>query len=320
MSGDPIAYLENSFLSPLLVQEGVTDISYNGESLFYVSNDKGRQRSSIEAKKEDVSSFLRQIANLTERQFSVQSPILDVSFGRYRINAVNSSLARRRNQKTYTFSLRLESNNCKITDNSGFFDKKSMQILRRLIKEGESIVIGGKVSSGKTELQKWILQNMVPCTRVIVIDNVEELDMVENENIDLTTWLVSEQGKGVSFSSLIKNALRNDPDYIVIAEARGEEMLDALLSAMSGHPIITTIHAQELEAMPHRVARLSMIGNRRLFKDELMEDISRHLRYYVYVEKETTKDGSIRRFIKEIGKLDEDSQKMTLLYEKGKSL
>ena len=71
MSGDPVAYLESSFLSPLLVQEGVTDISYNGESLFYVSNDKGRQRSSIEAKKEDVSSFLRQLANLTEKQFSV---------------------------------------------------------------------------------------------------------------------------------------------------------------------------------------------------------------------------------------------------------
>ena len=140
MSGDPVAYLEGSFLSPLLVQEGVTDISYNGESLFYVSNDKGRQRSSIEAKKEDVSSFLRQLANLTEKQFSVQSPFLDVSFGRYRINAVNSSLARRRNQKTYTFSLRLESNDCKITDDSGFFDKKSSQILRRLIKEGESIV------------------------------------------------------------------------------------------------------------------------------------------------------------------------------------
>ena len=49
MSGDPVTYLEGSFLSPLLVKEGVTDISYNGESLFYVSNDKGRQRSSIEA-------------------------------------------------------------------------------------------------------------------------------------------------------------------------------------------------------------------------------------------------------------------------------
>ena len=317
MSGDPVAYLEGSFLSPLIALEGVTDISYNGESLYYVSNLKGRQKADIKIKKEEVSSFLRQLANLTEHQFSVQCPILDISFGRYRINAVNSSLARKRNEKTFTFAIRLESNDCKITDNSGFFDEKSMQILRRLIKNGESIVIGGKVSSGKTELQKWLLQNMAPCTRVIVIDNVEELDMVENENIDLTTWLVNEQGRGASFSSLIKNALRNDPDYIVIAEARGEEMLDALLSAMSGHPIITTIHAEKLRAMPDRVARLAMIGNRRLFKDELMEDISRHLRYFVYVEKENAPDGSIRRYIKEIGHLDEKSKKITVLYTKG---
>ena len=318
MSGDPVAYIENSFLSPLLDKEGVTDISYNGRDFYFVSNDKGRQKAPIEVRKEDVSSFLRQLANLTEQQFSVQNPILDISFGRYRMNAVNSSLARRKNQKAFTFSLRLESDKCKITDKSGFFDRKSRQILEKLLKDGESIVIGGKVSSGKTELQKWLLQNMAPCTRVIVIDNVEELDMVENENIDLTTWLVSDQGRGVSFASLIRNALRNDPDYVVISEARGEEMLDALVSAMSGHPIITTIHAQELKVMPDRVARLAMTGSKRLFKDELLEDIARHLRYYVYVEKETTKDGSINRFIKEIGRLDEKTKKIDVIYERGK--
>ena len=318
MSGNPVTFLESSFLSPLLNIEGVTDISYNGKDLFYVSNEKGRQRAGIEAKKEDVSSFLRQLANLTEHQFSVQSPILNISFGRYRMNAVNSSLARRKNEKAFTFSLRLESSDCKITSKSSFFDKKSLQILNQLIKKGESIIIGGKVSSGKTELQKWLLQNMAPCTRVIVIDDVEELDMVENENIDLTTWLVSEQGKGASFSDLIKNALRNDPDYIVIAEARGEEMLDALVSAMSGHPIITTVHAENLNAMPDRVARLAMTGNKRLFKDELMEDISRHLRYYVYVEKEIAKNGSIKRYVKAIGHLDETSKKISAIYERGK--
>ncbi len=72
MSGDPVAYLENSFLSPLIRQEGVTDITYNGESIYYVSNHKGRQKADFEVKREEVSSFLRQIANLTEHQFSVQ--------------------------------------------------------------------------------------------------------------------------------------------------------------------------------------------------------------------------------------------------------
>jgi hypothetical protein len=39
---------------------------------------------------------------------------------------------------------------------------------------------------------------------------------------------------------------------------------------MSGHPIITTIHAQDIEAMPERIARLAMMGNERLYKEELL--------------------------------------------------
>ncbi len=318
MKVDPSQYLEASFIAPLLVDQDVTDISYNGEELFYVSNNKGRQRFETPLSEDDVSSFLRQLANLTEKQFSVQSPILDVSFGRYRVNAVNSSLARKKNKKTYTFSIRIESGECRIKDDSSFFDEQSMRILKSLVMSQESIVIGGKTSSGKTELEKWLLQNMNPNTRIIVIDNVEELDMVENPNVDLTTWMVSEQVKDASFSGLIKNALRNNPDYIVVAESRGEEMLDGLISAMSGHPIITTIHAQDIAAMPDRIARLAMLGNQRLGKDELLDDISHHLKYYVYVEKEIGTDGVVNRFIKEIGRLDESTGKMNLIYERRK--
>lgn len=317
MKTNPSEYLETSFLSPLLEDPEVTDISFNGEELFFVSNSEGRQRFDITLKEEEASSFLRQLANLTEKQFSVQSPILDVSFGRYRINAVNSSLARKKNKKTYTFSIRIESGECRIKEDSSFFDDKSISILKGLVANQESIIIGGKTSSGKTELEKWLLQKMTPNARVIVIDNVEELDMVENSNVDLTTWMVNEQIKDASFAGLIKNALRNNPDYIVVAEARGEEMLDALLSAMSGHPIITTIHAQDIEAMPDRIARLAMLGNQRLEKAELLDDIAHHLRYYVYVEKEIKDDGTVNRYIRQIGCLNESTGKMNLVYERG---
>lgn len=316
MKVDACEYLESSFMAPLLEDCEVTDISYNGEELFYVSNKSGRQRFEGSLKEEEVSSFLRQLANLTEKQFSVQCPVLDVSFGRYRINAVNSSLARKKNKKTYTFSVRIESGECCIKEDSSFFDEKSLRILKDLVVAQESIVIGGKTSSGKTELEKWLLLNMSPNTRVIVIDNVEELDMVENPIVDLSTWMVNEQIKDASFSGLIKNALRNNPDYIVVAEARGEEMLDGLISAMSGHPIITSIHAQDINAMPDRIARLAMLGNQRLGKEELLDDISHHLRYYVYVEKEINQDGTVNRFIREIGHLDEETGKMVLIYER----
>jgi type IV secretory pathway ATPase VirB11/archaellum biosynthesis ATPase len=81
MAGDPRVYLEGSFLKDLLALSGVTDISYNGKTLNYVTNEEGRKRSSLLLSTEDVGSFLRQIANLSERQFSYSCPILDVSFG-----------------------------------------------------------------------------------------------------------------------------------------------------------------------------------------------------------------------------------------------
>ena len=167
-----------------------------------------------------MGDFLRQLANLTEKQFSYSSPILDVSFSRYRLNAVYQSLARSHNEKTYTFSLRLASSRCRIAGDSNFFGGESKRILLGILSEGGSIVIGGRTSSGETELEKYLLGEMAPSSRVIVIDNVEELDLVENPRIDLTMWLVNEAIKEASFSSLIRNALRNNPDYIMGLENR----------------------------------------------------------------------------------------------------
>jgi pilus assembly protein CpaF len=315
-NSDPSTYLENSFLADLLLLDGLTDLSYNGEELYYATNRHGRAKATKQPTLEEVADFLRQIANLTEKQFSYSSPILDVSFGRYRLNAVYQSLARSHNEKTYTFSLRLASSSCRIAEDPNFFGGESKGLLLGLLKNGESIVIGGKTSSGKTELEKYLLGEMVPSSRVIVIDNVEELDLVENPEIDLTMWLVNESVKDASFSALIKNALRNNPDYIMVAEARGGEMLSALVSSMSGHPIITTIHAQDIEAMPERIARLAMMGNERLYKEELLDDIAHHLRYYVYLEKKENPDGSLSRYLESIGYLDEKSKCMHKLYER----
>lgn len=316
MENETVDYLERSFLAPLLRLEGVTDISYNGEELFFQTNRHGRERANFQPLKEEIADFLRQIANLSEKQFSFSCPILDVSFGFYRLNAVYQSLARKRNEKTFTFSLRLESPLCQIQDDSPFFDMASRTLLLSLLRQGESLIVGGKTSSGKTELEKYLLTHMAPSSRVIVIDNVEELDLIDNPEIDLTTWLVNENVKEASFSSLIRNALRNNPDYILVAEARGAEMLDALTSAMSGHPIITTIHAQDLEAMPERIARLAMLGSERLYKEELLDDIAHHLRYYVYLEKKEQSDGSIFRYLSKIGFYQEKSQTMSILYER----
>ena len=309
-------FLETSFISPLLEKEGVTDISYNGEYIFYQSNKFGRRKSEIDVTPSQVASFLRQIANYSEKQFSFLDPILDVSFSRYRINATFLSLTRVRNKKSYSFSIRIAYEGSVLENDDSFFGGNSKRILLKAIKNKQSIVIGGETGAGKTELQKYLLMRLEPSSRVIVIDNVEELEMVRvDDNLDLTSWVVDERNKKASYASLIKNALRNNPDYLVLAESRGEEMLDALNCVMSGHPIITTMHAKDIKAMPYRMARMAMMGEKKLEYDDLLGDIYHHFSLFVYVKRELI-DGQVRRFIEAIARPNEKKKTVEIAYER----
>lgn len=309
-------FLETSFISPLLEKEGVTDISYNGEYIFYQSNKFGRRKSEIDVTPSQVASFLRQIANYSEKQFSFLDPILDVSFSRYRINATFLSLTRVRNKKSYSFSIRIAYEGSVLENDDSFFGGNSKRILLKAIKNKQSIVIGGETGAGKTELQKYLLMRLEPSSRVIVIDNVEELEMVRaDDNLDLTSWVVDERNKKASYASLIKNALRNNPDYLVLAESRGEEMLDALNCVMSGHPIITTMHAKDIKAMPYRMARMAMMGEKKLEYDDLLGDIYHHFSLFVYVKRDLI-DGQVKRFIEAIARPNEKKKTVEIVYER----
>jgi len=301
-----LSYLESSFIGSYLLKENVTDISYNGDSLFYVDNNKGRCKCDFDVEQSVVRDFLRQLANISEKQFSYQNPNLDVSVGRYRVNAVHQSIGRLDNEQVTTFSIRIGSKKLKITEDSDFLTPKLVKLFDCFIEGGISIVIGGVTGSGKTEFQKYLLSRVKDNTRVVVVDNVMELDYLRNNpNLDLTTWQADESNKNASVHNLIRISLRNNPDWLVVAEARGKEMLDVLNSAMTGCPIITTIHSFDAISIPKRMARLVMCNEGKYDFDEVLSDIYHHFRIFVYLAK-SAKDDCVKRYISEIYTGDEN--------------
>lgn len=295
-----LIYIENSFLSSLLKDENITDISFNGEKLFYLHNSYGRKESNIVVETSEIKDFIRQIANLTEKQFSFQTPILDVSVGKYRINAVHQSIGRFRGLGALTFSIRIASFEPKITDESTFLTPELASFFEVLISSGVSLVIGGTTGSGKTEFQKYLLRKIRKGTRVIIIDNVLELEQIRSQtNLDINTWQVDERNNVASIQNLVRNALRSNPDWLIVAEARGAEMIEILNSAMTGHPIITTIHAIDADSMLPRMASMILMNDKKMSSDEICDDIKYHLRFCIYVCKEET-DGVISRYVSQI--------------------
>ena len=299
-----VDYIEHSFLKPLLDNQKITDISYNGQDIYYVDNDLGRLKSEIVIDKQAAKDFVRQIANLSEKQFSFQNPKLDVSFGRYRFNAVHQSISRKNNEECICFAIRIASSSLRFAQNNAL-DVNVKELLDVLINSNVSIVIGGLTGSGKTELQKYLVSRMKEYTRVIIIDNILELDQfVPEQDLDLNVWQVDEKRDEASIQNLVKNALRSNPDWLIVAESRGKEMLEVLNSALTGHPIITTIHAFDISSMPIRMARMVMMADQRTAFDDIYHDISYHMRFYIYLKRKYRSNGVVQRYISSIGYLN----------------
>lgn len=311
-----VTFLNESILKPLLDDFEITDISYNGHSIFYQHNTKGRLRYDVEINESEAISLIRNLANLSERQFSYQNPVLDISFSNYRVNAVHHSIGRKNNKPCCSFSIRINHRHKKELD-ANFMDENVKQLLIGLVHNNYSIVIGGKTSSGKTELQKYLISNMAKNTRTIVIDNVLELDQDNDLDLDITFWQFDEQNNRINISDLIKNALRNNPDYLMVAESRGEEMVDVLNSAMTGHPIITTLHASSINNMTSRMVEMIMMNDKKFVHENVYQNIVRHLQIYVYTSIDRNEEG-ITRYISAIDYFDENGNRHHL-YKKIKN-
>ena len=307
-----ITFLENSFLKELFAKKDITDISYNGKDVYYVDNYLGRLKSDVSVTKQEAKDFVRQIANLTEKQFSFQNPNLDVSFGKYRFNAVHQSISRKNNEECVCFSIRIASSVLRFESDDSL-DEVTRELLNTLINSGVSIVIGGITGSGKTELQKYLISNMKESTRVIVIDNILELDQfTPKADLDLNVWQVDDKREEASIQNLVSSALRSNPDWLIVAESRGKEMLEVLNSSLTGHPIITTIHAFDLASMPIRMTRMVMMSDHNTSFDDIYNDISSHMRFYIYLKKKYLTNGKVKRYISSIGYLN--GKKMEEIY------
>ena len=311
-----IGYIENSFIGPLLKDTEITDVTYNGVSFFYVHNDKGRLKADIKVSSEEVMNFIRQIANFSEKQFSYTIPSLDVSIGKYRLNAMHPSIVRVENDKSCSFALRIGSKETRIMSNSEFINNECEKYLTECLTNEKSIMIAGPTGSGKTELQKYLLSKLKKNSRVIVIDNVQELENLRQfEDLDLTSWQVTQNNPNASMEELIRNALRSNPDWLVVAEARGKEMSEVLTSVMTGHPIISTVHAYSLEAIPKRVCRMIMKADPSEKYKYIFDDVYEHIKIYVYLNRKFGEDGKVHRFIESIGELQKDGT-MKIIYRK----
>lgn len=123
------------------------------------------------------------------------------------------------------------------------FEPDTMRKVRKFIREPYGMfLVTGPTGSGKTTTLYAALSEIYNSEDKIV--TIE--DPVEYQLVGITQIPVNEK-KGLTFARGLRSILRHDPDKIMVGEIRDEETANiAIQSALTGHLVFTTVHANNV--------------------------------------------------------------------------
>lgn len=233
-------------IQPLLDDPDISEVMVNGPKKVFIEKGGRLTKSPITFDDDDhVLRIIDRIILPLGRRVDADSPAVDARLpDGSRVNAVirpvsiDGPCITIRKFKKDKLSIEQLIKFGSLTPNMGEFIKAC--VLAHL-----NIVISGGTGSGKTTLLN-VLSSFIPAEeRIITIEDAAELQLQQDHVLRMETKTANVDGKGaVTIRDLVKNALRQRPDRIVVGECRGGEALDMLQAMNTGHDgSLTTLHA-----------------------------------------------------------------------------
>jgi len=135
----------------------------------------------------------------------------------------------------------------------GTLDERIGAYLWILLLEGMSGWISGETASGKTTTLNAIITFIKPTSKIITIEDTAEVQVPHKNWVRELTRDTGSVESSVTMFDLLKAALRQRPNYIIVGEIRGAEGNVAFQAMQTGHPVLSTFHAGSVERLIQRV-------------------------------------------------------------------
>ncbi|MDF9866847.1 competence protein ComGA [Bacilli bacterium PM5-3] len=141
-----------------------------------------------------------------------------------------------------------------LIENLSIINNNYYQLKEILSYKNGLIIFSGKTGSGKTTTLYAIIEaiKMVSNKKIITLE-----EPIEREINDILQ--ISVNSEIITYFDVLKQVLRHDPDVIVIGEIRDESDLKlAIQAALSGHLVITSMHAMSAVFAINRLCELKI--------------------------------------------------------------
>ena len=250
-------------LEPLLMDPGVTEIMVNGPRQVYVERQGRLERTAIAFRDtHQLMSVVERLLDAAGTSVTGSEPCVDASLPNgTRLHVIIPPVAL--NGPILTIRKRLRQWTMDALLAQQALTPQAAEFLEACVKAKANLLISGGTSTGKTTLVSVLSGFIPPHERIITIENVAELELLNREHwIRLVARTSNVEGKGeITLRVLVRNALRMRPDRLILGEARSGEALDVVQAMHTGHEgVMTVLHANSAHAALDRLETLMLMS------------------------------------------------------------
>ena len=245
-------------LEPMMVDPYIEDISCSGLGTLFVEHRIfGGLKASISfTSNEELDMFVIRLSEKIGRPVTFREPIVDAVLpDGSRVNIVFGGDVSKRGSN---FTIRkFSSTPMSILDliDFGSLNYEMAAYLSFMLREGMNIFVSGETASGKTTLLNAITTFINPNAKIVTIEDTPEVQLPHpNWTREVVRGSTKDaSGSSVTMMDLLKAALRQRPNEIIIGEIRGEEGAVAFQAMQTGHACMATFHASSVEKLIQRI-------------------------------------------------------------------
>jgi len=136
----------------------------------------------------------------------------------------------------------------------GTFTSDELVYFWLAIENNMSMLFIGGTASGKTTSLNAVSLFIPPIAKVVSIEDTREITLYHDNWIaSVTRDAVSEGSGSINMFDLLKAAMRQRPEFILVGEVRGDEAQTLFQAMNTGHTTFSTMHAGSVDAAIHRL-------------------------------------------------------------------
>lgn len=268
-------YLQRNFLGygkidAMMYDEHIEDISCNGDGVpvYVYHRDYSSLPTGVRFKGDELNLFIMKLAQKADKQISLTTPLVDATLpDGSRTQLTFSNVVSTRGSSFTIRKFKTDPMTPLDLIAYGTYSPEALALIWLAVENRKSMLVVGGTASGKTSTMNAVSFFIPYNAKIVSLEDTREIQLPHENWLPTQTreTNISLTKADIDLFSLLRSALRQRPEFIIVGEVRGREAQTLFQAMNSGHTTYSTLHAGTIEEAINRLTHEPISVPRAMF-------------------------------------------------------